>query len=110
MVTLRNDGYLIGAASCRLDGNAAGFGYCIRSDYWGRGFATEAATVIVEWIHSFSDIHRVWATCDLENFRSRRVLEKMGLTVEKKLRRHSIRPNVSRRLRDALLYSKKIHS
>jgi RimJ/RimL family protein N-acetyltransferase len=109
MVSLRSNEKIIGATSCRIQDELAGFGYCIHRDYWYQGLATEAAGAIVEWVVSLPRIRRIWATCDFENERSMRVLEKMGLTREKRLRHYSVRPNISMKLRDAFLYSKKIY-
>ena len=51
-------------------------------------------------------VRRVWATCDVENAGSIRVLEKAGLSLEGTLRRWAVRPNLSPEPRDALVYSK----
>jgi RimJ/RimL family protein N-acetyltransferase len=48
----------------------------------------------------------VWATCDVENLASVRVLEKLGLTCEGVLRRYAIRPNLSPTPRDAFVYAR----
>jgi ribosomal-protein-alanine N-acetyltransferase len=47
---------------------------------WGRGFATEATRLLLDF--SFSVLRRatMWATADPENLASIRVLEKSGLT------------------------------
>ncbi|CAN5165106.1 GNAT family N-acetyltransferase [soil metagenome] len=55
-------------------------GYRLRRDMWGRGYATEVSTVLIE--HAFKDamIERVVACALLTNKASVRVLEKVGLT------------------------------
>jgi ribosomal-protein-alanine N-acetyltransferase len=67
---------------------------------------TEALTPIVEWALAQPRIFRVWATCDIENRRSARVLEKVGMQFEGVLRRYVVHPNVSDEPRDALLYAR----
>jgi RimJ/RimL family protein N-acetyltransferase len=51
-------------------------------------------------------VHRVWATCDVDNPRSARVLEKAGLSREAVLRAWGVRPNVSPEPRDMFMYAK----
>ena len=48
----------------------------------------------------------MWATCDVENARSARVLEKAGLAREAVLRAWAVRPNVSPEPRDVLMYAR----
>ena len=63
-------------------GNAAvaALGYRLRRGAWGQGYATEGALALV--CHAFTrlGVHRVVATTMAVNARSRRVLEKAGLT------------------------------
>ena len=74
--------------------------------FWRNGYATEAASAVVEWIFSVRSVWWLAATCDVENLASARVLEKAGLTREATLRRAIVRPNLSPEPRDAFLYSK----
>ncbi len=46
---------------------------------WGQGYATEAATAVLDWARS-SGYERVWATVWEWNTASRRVLAKVGFT------------------------------
>jgi ribosomal-protein-alanine N-acetyltransferase len=106
MITLHDTQTVIGGISIRIRGHLADFGYILNREFWGNGFATEAAITIVTWAFSLDFIHRVWATCDTENVSSARVLEKAGLTREGVLRSWAIRPNLSQTPRDAFVYSK----
>lgn len=96
----------IGTIACWLEGHMAGFGYLLHQQYWGQGYATEAARAVVEWAISLPNIYRVWATCDVENLASVRILEKCGLAFEGRLRCYSVRPNISAIPRDALMYAR----
>jgi RimJ/RimL family protein N-acetyltransferase len=60
--------------------DSAQLGWYLRSDRWGRGYATEATRLLLDF--GFSVLHRVtmWATADPENLASIRVLEKSGLS------------------------------
>jgi RimJ/RimL family protein N-acetyltransferase len=59
--------------------DSAQLGWYLRSDRWGRGYATEATRLLLDF--GFSVLHRatMWATADPENLASLRVLEKSGL-------------------------------
>jgi RimJ/RimL family protein N-acetyltransferase len=65
----------------RIQGTDSGqVGWYLRSDRWGRGYATEATRLLLHF--GFSVLHRatMWATADPDNLASLRVLEKSGLT------------------------------
>lgn len=106
VVTLLDDDRAIGAVSSCVDQHSAEFGYLFDRRYWGQGYATEVARAIVDWASSVPAIHRIWATCDIENHASARVLEKAGLVREGTLRQGMVRPNISSEPRDAYVYSK----
>ncbi|MBE9226350.1 GNAT family N-acetyltransferase [Phormidium sp. LEGE 05292] len=106
VLTVKPDDRPIGTIACWLEDHKAGFGYLLHQQYWGQGYATEAARVVVEWAIGLPNIYRVWATCDTENAASIRVLEKCGLVFEGRLRCYSVRPNISAIPRDVLMYAK----
>lgn len=106
VMTLRPEDRAIGGISCRPLAPTADFGFVLHRRHWGHGFATEAARAVVEWVFSVPAIRRLWATCDVENPASARVLEKCGLSPEGVLRRAILRPNLSPEPRDALLFAK----
>ncbi len=105
-ITLPGEDRAIGGISCHVDGHAAEIGFLVHRAYWGRGIATTAARAIVGWALSVPGIWRVWASCDIENLASARVLEKAGLEREGTLRRWKMRPNLSTEPRDAFVYSR----
>jgi len=87
----RRSGRLIGAGGARVRGTAGAegdIGYVLRRDAWGQGYATEAAAALVEFGLRLLGLHRVWATCHVDNARSARVLEKIGMRREGRLRDH----------------------
>jgi len=77
-------------------------GYVLARDVWGQGFATEAGHALVAFGFQSLALHRIWATCDVENRASARILEKIGMQQEGLLRQ-----NVRRRgeWRDSYLYA-----
>ncbi|MGX1560384.1 GNAT family N-acetyltransferase [Streptomyces sp. NPDC055506] len=60
--------------------------YIVHPRVWGRGIGTEIGRLLLG--HAFGDsrLHRVHATCDPRNLGSARVLAKLGMTLEGRLR------------------------
>lgn len=69
---------------------SARMGYCLAEAAWGKGFATEAATALLEWAFDTLDLNRVQAETDTRNTASSRVLEKLGFVREGTLREDCI--------------------
>ena len=106
VISVKPTNRAVGAIACRVRGHAVDLGYVMNRKLWGRGYATEAARAVSEWTMSLPGVYRVWATCDAENLASARVLEKTGLLLEGRLRRCTIRPNISLVPRDTLTFAK----
>ena len=88
-VTLPEDGRLIGNCGIRRkDANEweADIGYELDPEYWGCGYATEAARAMVAFGFDELGLHRVSSWCIADNAASARVLEKVGMTLEGRLR------------------------
>ena len=102
---MKNDGSLAGMIDARVAGGSVDIGYVLRRDLWRRGLMTEAVRFVVEWALSRPDVYRVWATCDVENVASARLLESVGMKREGVLRRWIVHPNISGEPRDALCYA-----
>ncbi len=64
-------------------GRAAMLGYAIGRRWWGRGLAAEAARAAMAWAIEAYGLTRVWASTDVRNVRSCRVLEKLGMRRER---------------------------
>ena len=56
--------------------------YSLHPDYWGKGFATAAVRTLLEYAFNSLDLHRVEAGVAVENAKSIRVLEKVGMQRE----------------------------
>jgi RimJ/RimL family protein N-acetyltransferase len=106
VLTLKEDGRLVGMIALHPNSYRVGFGYVLGRAYWGRGLMTEAARTLVELTLAQPEVFRVWAVCDVENLASARVLEKAGLTREGILRRWALHPNISDEPRDSFCYAK----
>lgn len=96
-VVLKRTGRPIGGVNLRWPhAGVAEFGYSLHPDHWGRGYAPEAARKLVELAFSKHGAHRVQATCWVKNARSARVLRKIGLRKEGRLRGYLKRGDVVR--------------
>lgn len=81
-IELRDTGDVIGYAGL-IDGHIGAdepeLAYELLRRHWGNGYATEAATAVIDWAAS-SGYPRLWATVWDWNTASRRVLAKLGFT------------------------------
>ena len=88
-ITLRSTNQLIGNCGIRMqsvDAHEADIGYELSPDYWGCGYATEAASAIVAFGFTELRMHRIWAWCVADNPGSARVLQRLGMRLEGRLR------------------------
>jgi ribosomal-protein-alanine N-acetyltransferase len=105
-ITVKPTDAAVGSVTCQMQGHAVELGFVLARPYWGQGFATEAAKAAFAWAASCDEVYRIWATCDVENTASVRVLAKLGMAREGILRRWAIRPNLAPGApRDAFVYS-----
>lgn len=62
-------------------------GWRLAPDYWGQGLATEAARAALKYGFVVLNFNRVTATVQSENTASVRVIEKLGMTLERRFDR-----------------------
>lgn len=105
MITLKETGQVIGMIDPRIEGPKVGVGYVAARTHWGKGYMPETTRVIIAWAFQQPSIYRVYATTDVENIASRRVLEKVGMQCEGVLRKYIIHPNISDVPRDSYMYA-----
>jgi len=92
----------IGGMGLNRYDSQADLGYCFHPSFWGQGFATEAAELILAFGFDILNLHRVFACCDSANTASARVLQKLGMRQEG----HLIQDRRLRgKLRDTLLFA-----
>jgi ribosomal-protein-alanine N-acetyltransferase len=79
------DEHVIGTVNFHIDPvtRVAMIGYAIARAQWGRGLATEAAVAAMRWAIDEHALVEIWASTQVENVRSRRVLEKLGMALER---------------------------
>ena len=84
-----SDARLVGACDLTLEQPfEADLGFIFARDAWGLGYATEGACALVRAGFDELGVARIFATCDVANRASARVLEKAGLRREATLDRH----------------------
>jgi ribosomal-protein-alanine N-acetyltransferase len=94
---------LVGFVRIGLGAHRSGeLGYAIRHDDWGKGYATEAASLMLDFGFGALRLHRVQAACGPENHASQRLLAKLGFTPEGRIRDHVYTNGA---WRDSLLYA-----
>lgn len=76
--------------------------YHLSKQWWGYGYATEAASAVVDQVFSMPLVHRVCAEVVAENIASIRVLEKAGMKQEGRLRGKFFKDGI---YRDLYVYS-----
>ena len=85
-VLLKETGELIG--NCGLEQmevngvQAAELGYDFRSGFWNQGFATEAASAVRDYAFNVLKLPMLISLIRLGNLASKRVAEKVGMTLE----------------------------
>lgn len=84
-IQLRSEDKMIGNCGIRstrdlIDGE---MGFELDQDYWGLGYATEAANAMLDFAFSKLRLRRVRAQCVVENYASARVLERLGMRFDR---------------------------
>lgn len=87
-IVLVSDQQLVGAIGLHIDqANAlAEMGYWIGKPYWNQGYCTEAARAVIRYAFETLDLNRVQARHMTKNPASGRVMEKVGMQYEGRLR------------------------
>jgi RimJ/RimL family protein N-acetyltransferase len=83
-VELRSTGELIGELVVNLTNGArtAEVGYTFTHTAWGRGYAVEGLTALLDWLFLQFPLTRAWGRMYPENRASAMVLERVGMTYE----------------------------
>ena len=79
---LKETGELIGMGGIfyKEELNAWNLGYNLRKDYWGRGLVPEAIKAIIDYVDAKKGVNAIVGEFAKENTKSRRVMEKLGMT------------------------------
>ena len=92
-IVLRDRGLLIGAIglSIQREHARAEMGYWIGRPYWGRGYCTEAARAVLRYGFTVLGLNRIYAAHMRSNPASGRVMQKIGMRYEGRLRQHVLK-------------------
>lgn len=104
-VELTRSDRLIGSVSIgitSIEHRRGALGFVFHRSFWPQGYATEAALMLTRFGWDKLDLHRIEAACHPENHASARVLEKVGMQREGRLRDHLL---VRGSWRDSLVYA-----
>jgi len=92
-IVVRDSDTLSGGVGLRIEPDQlrAELGYWIGVPYWGNGYATEAARIVVKYGFETLRLHRIFASHFANNPASARVLRKIGMRHEGCLRAHVLK-------------------
>ena len=92
-IVLRATSELIGAVGLRIEPShsRAELGYWIGVPYWNHGYCTEAARAVVEYGFKVLQLNRIHASHLRRNPASGRVMAKLGMSYEGRLRQHVLK-------------------
>jgi ribosomal-protein-alanine N-acetyltransferase len=105
LIERKEDGTLLGTIGCTVHFHRAEIGFALGSAFWGEGYMPEAMKRVCQAAFEDDRIARVQALCDEENTRSSRVMEKVGMQYEGRLRQYGNHPNRSDVPRDCVMYA-----
>lgn len=92
-VDLNQNGSVIGEVSLILrnaDARQGEVGWIFDPEYQGQGYATEAASAMLDLGFGPGDLHRISARCDTRNSASWRLMERLGMRREAHFREHAL--------------------
>ena len=80
-VTRKADGVLVGRCGYSIHGptQEPELGYALYPEFWGHGYATEAAAGQRDWIFRETGVPRILGFADVRNEASRKVLRTIGM-------------------------------
>lgn len=90
-VELRESGLVIGDCGLEQMDVGAELGYDLRSDLWGKGYATEAACAVRDLAFGALALPRIVSLIRVGNTASRRVAEKVGMHLRDERQRNGVR-------------------
>ncbi len=90
-VFLKSDDTFIGFADIEIYkkneyGGHGEIGYFLLPEYWGKGYATEIAKLLLEVGFSHIGLHRLCASCNIQNKNSEHIMKKIGMKKEGQIR------------------------
>jgi [ribosomal protein S5]-alanine N-acetyltransferase len=93
---------MVGAVRMSRESSEHEIYYHLGRPWWGKGYATEAASAVIDQVFTMPLVHRISAEVVAENIASTRVLEKTGMKREGRLRGKFFKDGI---YRDLYVYS-----
>lgn len=107
-ITIKGSDRIIGSCDFnnRHEDDVYEIGYLLHPDFWGQGYVPEAVAALIEVAFTILNLHKVEICCYDYNKQSQRVAEKLGFTLEAKVRdRKDVQDRRCAELRYGLLRS-----
>ncbi|MFC4562364.1 GNAT family N-acetyltransferase [Nocardiopsis mangrovi] len=81
---------LVGAARLGVDErpHSGQVGFALRPDMWGRGLGVELVQLLLALGFDTLELNRLWGARSPDNLASKRVMERVGMIEEGRIRRH----------------------
>lgn len=98
------NGRLIGSCGLVNDAGRIQFGYILGPSHWGRGYATEVCSKLIDIVKSTPGVVSVGTFVDVENQASVKVLLKSGLTILEKREKWFRFVNQGMALKDCIVF------
>lgn len=73
-----------------LGGRDVEIGWSVRRALWGQGYATEIGLAALRLVDEVLDVSEVFAYTEVHNFRSRAVMERLGMSYRGEIRRRGL--------------------
>jgi RimJ/RimL family protein N-acetyltransferase len=104
---LIDTGQIIGFARLAVDtqhpGQSSGqLGFALRADTWGKGLGEETVTLLLKLGFEDLGLHRLWGARSPDNITSERLMTKLGMIEEGRIRDHII---IQGTWRDSIVHS-----
>lgn len=93
----------VGLVDIDEEKKSAEFGYCLSESYWGKGLMKEAMDAVLTYLEPVGFV-RLFATCNVKNANSAKVLSKCGFEHEGILRKFDF--DNEQNLVDVMMFSK----
>lgn len=101
---LKENNLLIGGCGISKEGQSssvASMGWAVNPEFQNQGYATEAATKLIQFGFTQLGLHVIYATCDTRNTASFKVMEKLGMNRVGYLKDHKMQKG---HMRDSYRY------
>jgi RimJ/RimL family protein N-acetyltransferase len=63
-------------------GGIAEIGYFLLKEYWGKGYGTEAARLVIDYVFDRLHMHKIVVACNADNHASENIMIKCGMSKE----------------------------